>query len=297
MAADLLIEGKAGKDFMKSSVMIEIKCIDNITDEDVIVRIPEAIACSLSGWISKLVGTGIDVQQEITGGNVQYSELKEQLGNGTVLDYLTWFVQWMYTSKLDYKQDLRFFGMWIFASKIECPRFQNAAVRILCRDAPWRSNVSLEEKKKQSKNNGEIDNSYWENKKRLLFLLDCAAYFGPGDRRLSGLLHANEVLLVQMMKRMVDLAKEGAEICPWDPKNIARYFVAEANFDDALKEETASQTPLRKRRLYSSNMSVANDSHKRIRSAPERGAIANVDVPFEMTYLLSSSEDDDQVAT
>lgn len=123
--------------------MIEIKCPNNTAGEDDIVRVPEAIACSLAGRISTLVGTGIDVRREITieelmGGDLQYSELKEQLGNGTVLDYLTWFVQWMYTSKLEYKKDLRFFGMWIFASKIECPRLQNDAVRMLCRDALWR---------------------------------------------------------------------------------------------------------------------------------------------------------------
>ncbi|KAH7313187.1 hypothetical protein BKA65DRAFT_558402 [Rhexocercosporidium sp. MPI-PUGE-AT-0058] len=160
--------------------------------------------------------------------------------------------------------------------KIECPRLQNAAVGMLCRDACWRSNVSLEEKRMQYyfahnhfahyvlycgkssgywdnpwfdgfKNSGEMDSLYWEDKKRLLFLLDCAAYFGPGDRRVRGILHANEVLLIQVMKRMVGLAKQGGDICPWDPENISRYLVAEQIFDATVKEETTLHTPLRKR--------------------------------------------------
>ena len=62
--------------------MIEIKCPNNTAGEDDIVRVPEAIACSLAGRISTLVGTGIDVRREITieelmGGDLQYSELKE----------------------------------------------------------------------------------------------------------------------------------------------------------------------------------------------------------------------------
>ncbi|KAL5316611.1 hypothetical protein ACEPPN_015660 [Leptodophora sp. 'Broadleaf-Isolate-01'] len=289
MAADLLTEGKAGNDFMErvcSSVMIEIKCPNNTAGEDDIVRVPEAIACSLAGRISTLVGTGIDVRREITieelmGGDLQYSELKEQLGNGTVLDYLTWFVQWMYTSKLEYKKDLRFFGMWIFASKIECPRLQNDAEKKRqyyfahahfannlfycaensgCWDNPDADGFS---------NSGEINSSYWENKKCLLFLLDCTAYFGPGDRRLRRVLQANELL----------------------------YFVAEPNSCDTIKEEPTLQTPLRKRRLYSSNVSVANDSHKRIRASSVPKATIDRDVTFAMTDGLSSDDDEHQVAT
>ncbi|KAH9208800.1 hypothetical protein DL95DRAFT_414432 [Leptodontidium sp. 2 PMI_412] len=239
MAADLLAEGKAGNDFMERSDLT-------------------------------LVGTGIDVRREITieelmGGDLQYSELKEQLGNGIVLDYLTWFVQWMYTSKLEYKKDLRFFGMWIFASKIECPRLQKDAVRMLCRDALWRSNVSLEEKKRQY----YFAHAHFANN-----LFYC-------DRRLRRALQANELLLVQMMKRMVIVAKEGGEICPWDPQNIARYFVAEPNSCDTLKEEPTLQAPLRKRRLYSSNVSVANDSHKRIRASSVPKATIDRDVTLQ----------------
>ena len=88
--------------------MIEINCRDS-SKKLVTVRLPEALACSLSGRISTLVGTGTNKRRELSveellGGPESFEDLEDQIAdeNGrAILDYLTWFVQWLYTSTSD----------------------------------------------------------------------------------------------------------------------------------------------------------------------------------------------------
>jgi len=281
---------------LRSSLMIEINCRDS-SKKLVTVRLPEALACSLSGRISTLVGTGTNKRRELSveellGGPESFEDLEDQIAdeNGrAILDYLTWFVQWLYTSKLNYNKDLRFFDMWLFASKIDCPKLQNEAMRMLSRDALWRSSVSLEEKKRQYffansefhetllycidpnmfsnalekdgfDKNGKLEASFWKNRKCWLFLLDCAAYFGPGDRRVRSIFGECESMDIQIIKRMIDLAKEGGDPCPWDPKNIARYLVAEPARDGGLTGAGFMLAPVRK---HEQSPSGSNESKKR----------------------------------
>ncbi|KAH7384744.1 hypothetical protein BKA64DRAFT_726260 [Cadophora sp. MPI-SDFR-AT-0126] len=309
MAADLLTEGKEGKVFLdrlRSSLTIEIKCRHPTTKQEVIVRVPEALACSLSSRFSKIVGTGPHTRRQVTveellGGQRSFEELEHHINyssDRSILDYLTWFVQWLYTSKLNYNKHLRFFEMWLFASKIECPKLQNEAMRMLSRDALWRSNVSLEEKKRQYyfansdfyenlmycvdsfgyfepgqkdgfDKDGKLDVSYWEGKRSWLFLLDCAAYFGPGDRRVRNFFGENESLDIQIIKRMIDLAKEGGDPCPWDANNIVRYLVAELVSERPVKEARSMLPPVRKHAL---SPCKSNESKKRpkLSTTPEQ---------------------------
>ncbi|KAL2061877.1 hypothetical protein VTL71DRAFT_7255 [Oculimacula yallundae] len=324
MAAELLNKLKDDKDFterLRSSSMIEIKCPARITRlhahrRDITVRLPEVIGCSLSGRISKAVGTGENIRrvfniEELMGGNEAYLSFECQLEHGYVLDYLTWFVQWVYSSKLEYRKDLRFFEMWAFASAIECPLLQNEAMAMLGRDALWRSKVSLEEKRRQYyfandtfvntilywrslariqdenenddipyvrvaafKEDGQIDLSYWEDKKDMLFLLDCAAFFGPDDERVREVVAEDDGdLTFLIMKRMIQLAKAGGEMCPWDAQNIGRYFVAERIFQSTPKDATMMPPPSNKRPLPLSSLgsgspSIANS--KRIKQGHEK---------------------------
>ncbi|KAK0102854.1 hypothetical protein ONS96_005485 [Cadophora gregata f. sp. sojae] len=244
-------------------------------------------------------------------------------GDRNILDYLTWFVQWLYTAKLNYDKDLRFFEMWLFASKIECPKLQNAAVVMLSRDALWRSSVSLEEKKRQyyfansdfyesltycvgpfisKKTNhtdgfekdGKLEVSYWEDKKCWLFLLDCAAYFGPGDRRVRSVFGESETLDIQIIKRMIDLAKEGGEACPWDAKNISRYFVSEPARRGEVKEEGSMLPPPLKHGLSST---VSNESNKRPKistASKQRMAVVGLEhsPPMRPVTPLNFSQDE-----
>ncbi|PVH85916.1 hypothetical protein DL98DRAFT_603492 [Cadophora sp. DSE1049] len=307
---------------LRSSLTIEIKCRHPITKQEVIVRVPEALACSLSSRISSLVGTGFHTRRELTveellGGQNSFEELEDHVtysGHRAILDYLTWFVQWLYTSKLNYNKDLRFFEMWLFASRIECPRLQNEAVRMLSRDALWRSNVSLEEKKRPYyfansdffdnlmycvgsfgflraaqkdgfDKDGKLEVSYWEGKKCWLFLLDCAAYFGPGDRRVRSVFGENESLDIQIIKRMIDLAREGGEICPWEAKNITRYLVAEPIGEGAAKEAESMPPPLRKHPSSSSALVESTKPAKRPKKStnPEQ---PKVDIEEEQIWPL-----------
>ncbi|CZT00601.1 hypothetical protein WAI453_009250 [Rhynchosporium graminicola] len=310
MAADLLIEMKDDKGFierLRSSSMIEIKCRNHTTEQDIIVRIPEAIACSLSGRISELVGNRSDattnLDMEGLMGRAGDLDVFEDFFRDNLLSYLTCFVQWIYTSKLNYDKELPLFNMWIFAVILECPRLQNETVRMLSRDALWRSNVSLGEKKQQYyfanhrfpftiffcerlaenfkdkdtngfREDGGIDVKFWENKKYLLFLLDCAAYFGLSDRRVLDTIDDDcseglGNLSIMIMKRMVQLAKIGGEMCPWDPKNIGRYLVTEQRAKNMAMEVPAVQTPLRKRPVMASgsaHAAAADNGNKRVKA-------------------------------
>ena len=276
--------------------MLEIQCLDS-SNNVVTVRVPEALACSLSSRISTLVGTGTNKRRELSveellGGRDAFEDLEDHIADKddcTILDYLTWFIQWLYTSKLNYNKNLRFFDMWLFASEIQCPRLQNEAIRMLSRDALWCSSVSLEEKKRQYffansdfhetllhcvdldmlsratekdgfDKSGKLDTSFWDTRKYWLFLLDCAAYFGPGDRRVRGIFGDYESLGIQIIKRMIDLAKEGGDVCPWDPKNITRYLVAEPARDGELTGAELMLAPVRK---HEPSPSGSNESKKR----------------------------------
>ncbi|CZT13506.1 uncharacterized protein RAG0_17002 [Rhynchosporium agropyri] len=291
MAADLLIEMKDDKGFierLRSSSMIEIKCRNHTTEQDIIVRIPEAIACSLSGRISELVGDRSDATTNL--------DMEGLMGRAGDLDVFEDFFR-------DNLLNCPLFNMWIFAVILECPRLQNETVRMLSRDALWRSNVSLGEKKQQYyfanhrfpftiffcerlaenfkdkdtnrfREDGGIDVKFWENKKYLLFLLDCAAYFGLSDRRVLDTIDDDcseglGNLSIMIMKRMVQLAKIGGEMCPWDPKNIGRYLVTEQRAKNMAMEVPAVQTPLRKRPVMASgsaHAAAADNANKRVRA-------------------------------
>jgi len=68
---------------------------------------------------------------------------------------------------------------------------------------------------------------HWDNKKRLLFLLDYAAWTGIEDKNVRAVLHAGGDLAVQVMKRMLLAEKAGGDQCPWAAANIERYLVDE----------------------------------------------------------------------
>lgn len=186
-----------------------------------------------------------------------------QLQPATFLDYMTWFVQWLYTCRLQYNKDMLFYNMWKFGEWIGCPKLQNEALKMLASNAPWQIKVRASEVRIQYHfadinelqnlwDDTELENDplqgaeeepvtlrsvdkrsvYWGNKKRLLFLMDGVARFGPDDPRVMFLLAQSPSFGFQLIKRLVDLAKEGGDVAPWAPRNIHKYLVDENLFEE-----------------------------------------------------------------
>lgn len=211
---------------------------DDFSDEAIALTVPKVLACAVSTGFQRLVKHRLPhTLPKLLGGLSDYEDFDAVCILGCAPAYLSCFIRWLYTSQLRFNEELSIWELWRFAELIGCFKLQNAALSTLGYDAAWQRTAADIVKQQQFgfiKRHvlltvwGETDfskdcqhrcfaqqgNVYWEDKKRLLFLLDCLVWMGEDSEDVISTLVTGKGMAVQMARRMVFAAKEGGDQCP-----------------------------------------------------------------------------------
>ncbi|KAH7313186.1 hypothetical protein BKA65DRAFT_484370 [Rhexocercosporidium sp. MPI-PUGE-AT-0058] len=209
MAALSLIEGEESEAFLEklhSSKIFEIPFPARGAQAATTVRFPAFLACQFSTRFREandimIVTSNNTVTLEwIFGCSKKVKRFQKllmggtQMAGGTLIDLFNAFVKWLYTEKLYYTEGgYSFYDMLRLAEVIGAPKLYNAALRNLSTACSWFEDIyelqpqycfteyaSLKDCMAgvNIQNSGPIwkREEYWEDRKRLLFTLDCAVW-------------------------------------------------------------------------------------------------------------------------
>ncbi|PVH85905.1 hypothetical protein DL98DRAFT_22623 [Cadophora sp. DSE1049] len=246
MAAIELGEGEDGYAFIDrliTSKMIEVKLS---SPDEPLIRVPEALACAVSKRLEDMC--------KATSNRKFVSDDIIPMGLWNQRPLWSTFVEWLYTKRISACRRQTFFAMWTLSEKLIAPKFTNAILERLsaehglsidvsndaelffahpaniedmCVSAWELADFSPEEKAGLDVTAGKV---LWENKKRLQFMLDCAAYPGleiPGVRSLYNRVDKNGVNKVVLTSRLLQNASGHLIGPPWTHVNIHKYMTEE----------------------------------------------------------------------
>ncbi|KAL2061878.1 hypothetical protein VTL71DRAFT_7256 [Oculimacula yallundae] len=274
MAAISEIEGDAGEAFLKklhSSNIFEIAFPARETQPATTIRFPVFLVCQTStrfreaNDLSKrsfqttvtlewIFGSAEKLQQFeslLTGGH--------PIDGGHLIDLFRAYVEWLYTGKVFWAEyGCSFYDIMRLAEVLGAPKMYNAALRNFCLELPWNEDSHVDNPRHNPARLSYLEDCmasvdltndirrpwsscpkdpYWNDKKRLLFTLDCAAWeYGQLNDTNSG--------IADILRNGGDLAALlGGRLAYYDGDNWARnkkcidmYLIDETLPDDTAKD-------------------------------------------------------------
>lgn len=215
------------------------------------INIPTQLGCEASSKLRTLCSDQtrrVFTDVEVVGPVGQF---ERGCIHGSFYDLMLHFVRWFYSSELDSRVLAEDF--WHLGRTIGAPKFQNAALRCLCTDMSaevfglggtfrepltyetllkvWnRSDFTMDMQFGYGLDHSQV---YWRDKKLLLFILQCFAYFGTQDRQVVRALQEGGEIAINLTMMIEQKHLHEGELRiptpPWAPENIDKYFILPRN--------------------------------------------------------------------
>jgi hypothetical protein len=166
------------------------------------------------------------------------------------------FAEWLYISKLPAEPIKVFFDIWGFGTILGAPKFENAAIKRLVlevsrsrdkKDVQYWAELGFANSEEIQENINDLwkaadfspdraegldlskGEAFWGNKKRLLFLLDTAAWQGLDNSGVRDVIRAGGDQAVILLQKMLHVATRRITGPPWASHNIDKYPSDETN--------------------------------------------------------------------